>query len=67
MNVFLNDKTALGKTIKTLVWVGVSAGVTALFSYIVNNPSLFNPYTVMVANVVFVALKNILNPDVPNV
>lgn len=62
-----NDNTTVGKTLKTLIWVAVSAGVMALLSYVTGHKELFNPYTVTAANVLLVAVKNFADPRVRNI
>lgn len=62
-----NANTTTGKAVKTIVWVAVSAAVTALISYFSSNPSVFNPVIVGVVNVVLVALKNFFDKSVPNI
>lgn len=63
----LNQNTTLGKTLKTLLWVGLSAAVTAIVANVTERPELFNPYVVGAANLVAVFLKNLVDPKVSNI
>jgi hypothetical protein len=63
---FLND-TAIGKSVKVLIYVAVSGAVTALIAFLADNPDLFNPYVVGLVNIVLVALRNFVNPKVNNI
>jgi hypothetical protein len=65
MGNWLND-TALGRTVKVLVYVAISGAVTALIAFFADKPDLFNPYVVAGINLVLVALKNFFDPKVRN-
>lgn len=62
-----NSETTIGKGFKTLVWVVISAAVTAALGFVTNNPDLFNPVIVSAVNILLVLLKNFLNPEVKNI
>ncbi len=67
MDKFFNGKTTFSKGIKVLVWAGFSAVVVAVLSGVTNNPDLFSPQWVVVANVLLVAVKNFIDPKVKNI
>lgn len=62
----LKTDTALGKTVKTLVWVGVSAALVAVLTTVTNRPEMFNPSMVVLANTLLVLVKNLADPRVKN-
>ena len=66
MLTWLND-TALGKTVKVLVYVAISGAISALIAFLADKPDLFNPYIVGLINLVLVAVKNFIDPQVKNV
>lgn len=55
--------TTLGKTLKTTGFVVVSAAVGYWLSAVQGNPALFGVYTPIV-NIVLVAIKNLVDPNV---
>lgn len=59
--------TTFSKVLETLLWVAVSAAIPAIASYLANNPALFNPVIMAVINILLVTLKNLNDPQVPNV
>ena len=63
----MNTDTTVGKTVRTLVWVVISGAVMAAVSYITGHKEYFSPYTVTLANVILVAGKNFLDPQVKNI
>ena len=66
MLTWLND-TALGRTVKVLIYVAISGAVSALIDFFADEPDLFNPYVVGLINLVLVAVKNFIDPKVKNV
>ena len=66
MLTWLND-TALGRTVKVLIYVAISGAVSALIAFFADEPDLFNPYVVGLINLVLVAVKNFIDPKVKNV
>jgi len=66
----VNDETTVGKSGKTLLWSGFSVILLAVVNAIIGNPALFSWHSgviVVVANVVLVFLKNVVDSTVPNV
>ena len=59
--------TTVGKTIKTLIWIGISGAIAYLLKFLTDNPDLFNPVTVGIINIVLVAGKNFFDPRIKNV
>lgn len=57
--------TTVGKTVKTAVYIGVSAVLTFLITAVDGNAQLFNQYTPFV-NLGLVALKNLFDSKVDN-
>lgn len=65
-----NDETTVGKSGKTLFWSGLSVLLLALANAIIGNPTLFSWHSgiiVVVANVLLIFLKNIVDSSTPNV
>lgn len=63
----LDDKTTVGKTVKTLVWVVISGVIAALLKFFTDNPDFFRPEVVGIINILLVAGKNFLDPKIKNV
>jgi hypothetical protein len=67
---FINDETSLGKSGKVALWSGASVIVLAILTAITGNPALFAWHSgllVIVANVLLVFVKNLLDSQTPNV
>jgi len=62
----VNTDTTFGKTVKVLFFVAISGAINALISWLAGNPSLFNPYLTGLINIVLVAGKNFIDPQVRN-
>ena len=58
--------TALGKSIKVLFYVGLSAAVSGVLAYLTKNPDFFSPVVVVIINTALVAVKNVLDKNVKN-
>jgi hypothetical protein len=64
--VAVKGQSTLQKVALTVLWVAVSASLGAFISLITQTPDLFGAYTPII-NIVLVALKNIVDPNVPNI
>ena len=62
----LSSKTAVGKGLKTFIWVVVANIAVYVLTIVISRPDLFNPAVVGVANVLLVLGKNFLDPSVKN-
>lgn len=63
--------TTAGKSIKTLIYLCVSAVLTTIVTYLTDNPDFIGQYSeiaiFIITNVVLVALKNLADPQVKNI
>ena len=66
MSRFLNQNTTVSKGVKVLLWSGASALVVAVLAAVVDNPNLFTPIAVVVANTLLVAARNFFRRDIKN-
>ena len=67
INTFINNKTTIGKSSKTLLWTAVSIILVSVVSTIIDRPELFNPVVVAAANIILVFVRNFVDPDVKNI
>lgn len=58
--------TAVGKTLRAAIYLGVSAAVAGVIAAIENDPTLFGVVTPIV-NLVLVLGKNYFDPNVKNI
>lgn len=58
--------TTVGKTVKTALYLAISAVVAGVLADIQNNPALFGVYTPIV-NLVLVLVRNLASPTVKNI
>ena len=59
--------TAVGKTVKVLIFVVVSGAIAALLRFFTDNPDFFRPEVVGIINILLVAAKGFFDPKVRNV
>lgn len=62
----LPEKTLVQKVLVTAIWIAASAVVSYLATLFSGNPQWFGVWFPVV-NLVLVALKNLIDPNVPNV
>ena len=68
-SLIYNDTTATGKSGKTLFWSGAAFIILAALTAITGNPTFFiwhSGILVVVANVLIVLIKNLLDSSTPN-
>ena len=66
MKVFTKD-TVVGKGSRVLVWLVVANAGVAGLSFVANNPELYDPKLVSLANLLLVLVINYFNPKVKNI
>lgn len=57
--------TTVGKTLRAAIYLAISAAIASVVANIQNNPLLFGVYTPFI-NILLVALRNLVNPNVKN-
>lgn len=67
IEMFVNNKTTVGKTVKTLLWIAVTNAIVAVLTYVTDHPELYTVTTVSSANILLVLIKNLLDDNVKNV
>lgn len=55
------DKDQALNVLKVALWVGASAAISYVITFVTDNPDLFGPLTPII-NVVLVTLKNVFTP-----
>ena len=58
--------TTVGKTVKTGIYIALSALIGYYVSVMKDDPNIFGPATIFI-NMGLVALKNALDPKTPNI
>ena len=58
--------TALGRAVKVLFWVVVSGAIAALLDFFTGNSNFFTPPVVALINVLLVAAKGFVDPQLKN-
>ena len=66
MRVFTED-TTVGKSSRVALWLIVANMVVAGLSFVVQNPDLYDPKWVSLANVLLVLGMNYFNPKTKNI
>lgn len=63
--------TTAGKSVKTSIYIGISALLTAIVNEATNNPTFLGEYTTLaiffINNVGLVLLRNLFDPEVKNI